>query len=111
MFYFYGIYIIICVVGSENIKTVVLDEADEILSRGFKDQICDILPMLPENIQIMILSATMPYDVSEFTTKYMVDPVKIIVKKEEKTLEGIRQFYVLIEREVNENTSNSIIRN
>ena len=55
---------------------------------------------MPQNIQVILLSATMPSDVLEVTTKFMNDPVKILVKKEELTLEGIRQFYVTVEREV-----------
>jgi translation initiation factor 4A len=85
---------------SKNIKMFVLDEADEMLSRGFKEQIYDVFTTMPQNIQVILLSATMPGDVLEVTTKFMNDPIKILVKKEELTLEGIRQFYVTVEREV-----------
>lgn len=78
----------------------VLDEADEMLSRGFKEQIYDVFTTMPQDIQVILLSATMPSDVLEVTTKFMNDPIKILVKKEELTLEGIRQFYVTVEREV-----------
>jgi translation initiation factor 4A len=84
---------------SKSIKMFVLDEADEMLSRGFKEQIYDVFTTMPQNIQVILLSATMPSDVLEVTTKFMNDPVKILVKKEELTLEGIRQFYVTVERE------------
>jgi translation initiation factor 4A len=84
---------------SKSIKMFVLDEADEMLSRGFKEQIYDVFTTMPQNIQVILLSATMPGDVLEVTTKFMNDPVKILVKKEELTLEGIRQFYVTVERE------------
>jgi len=84
---------------SKSIKMFVLDEADEMLSRGFKEQIYDVFTTMPQNIQVVLLSATMPSDVLEVTTKFMNDPVKILVKKEELTLEGIRQFYVTVERE------------
>jgi len=77
----------------------VLDEADEMLSRGFKEQIYDVFTTMPQNIQVILLSATMPSDVLDVTSKFMNDPVKILVKKEELTLEGIRQFYVTVERE------------
>ena len=70
------------------------------LSRGFKEQIYDVFTTMPQNIQVILLSATMPSEVLEVTTKFMNDPVKILVKKEELTLEGIRQFYVTVEREV-----------
>jgi len=86
--------------GNKNIKMFVLDEADEMLSRGFKEQIYDVFTTMPQNIQVILLSATMPSDVLDVTTKFMNDPIKILVKKEELTLEGIRQFYVTVEREV-----------
>ena len=49
--------------------------------------------------QVILLSATMPADVLEVTTKFMRDPIRILVKKEELTLEGIKQFYVDVEKE------------
>lgn len=51
-------------------------------------------------LQVVLLSATMPADVLEVTKKFMRDPVRILVKKEELTLEGIRQFYINVEKEV-----------
>uniref|UniRef100_A0A4W4FRW0 RNA helicase n=1 Tax=Electrophorus electricus TaxID=8005 RepID=A0A4W4FRW0_ELEEL len=81
------------------IKMFVLDEADEMLSRGFKDQIYEIFQKLSTNIQVVLLSATMPAEVLDVTTKFMREPVRILVKKEELTLEGIKQFYINVERE------------
>jgi len=83
----------------DNIRQFVLDEADEMLSRGFKDQIYDVFRNLPTTTQVILLSATMPADVLEVTKKFMRDPVRILVKKEELTLEGIRQFYVAVDKE------------
>jgi translation initiation factor 4A len=80
-------------------KLFVLDEADEMLSRGFTDQIYDIFRKLPENVQVGLFSATMPEDVLEMTGKFMNDPKRILVKRDELTLEGIKQFYVATERE------------
>ncbi|MXQ95973.1 hypothetical protein E5288_WYG020284 [Bos mutus] len=77
----------------------VLDEADEMLSRGFKDQIYEIFQKLNTSIQVVLLSATVPTDVLEVTKKFMRDPIRILVKKEELTLEGIKQFYINVERE------------
>ena len=77
----------------------VLDEADEMLSRGLKDQIYGIFQKPNSNIQVVLLSATMSSDVLEVTNKFMRDPIRILVKKEELTLEGIRQFYINVERE------------
>merc|ERR1712212_21446 len=81
------------------IKQFVLDEADEMLSRGFKDQIYDVFRHLNQETQVILLSATMPDEVLEVTSRFMRDPIRILVKKEELTLEGIRQFYISVERE------------
>lgn len=83
----------------DSIKQFFLDEADEMLSRGFKDQIYDIFKFLPESVQVCLFSATMPLDVLEVTQRFMRDPVRILVKKDELTLEGIKQFYIAVERE------------
>jgi translation initiation factor 4A len=82
-----------------SLVTFVLDEADEMLSRGFKDQIYDIFKTLPPNVQVCLFSATMAPEILDLTTKFMRDAVRILVKKDELTLEGIRQFYVAIEKE------------
>ncbi|KAJ8660026.1 ATP-dependent RNA helicase eIF4A [Lichtheimia ornata] len=83
----------------EKIKMFVLDEADEMLSRGFKDQIYDVFQLLPGSTQVVLLSATMPSDVLEVTTKFMREPVRILVKRDELTLEGIKQFYIAVDKE------------
>mmetsp|Transcript_100386 Transcript_100386/g.288384 ORF Transcript_100386/g.288384 Transcript_100386/m.288384 type:complete len:392 (+) Transcript_100386:106-1281(+) len=83
----------------DDLLTFVLDEADEMLSRGFKDQIYDIFKCLPPNIQVCLFSATMAPEILDLTSKFMRDAVRILVKKDELTLEGIRQFYVAIEKE------------
>jgi translation initiation factor 4A len=84
---------------TNNIKMFVLDEADEMLSRGFKEQIYDVFQLLPGSTQVVLLSATMPGEVLEVTKKFMRDPVRILVKRDELTLEGIKQFYVSVEKE------------
>ncbi|RUS12659.1 P-loop containing nucleoside triphosphate hydrolase protein, partial [Jimgerdemannia flammicorona] len=84
---------------TDHIKMFVLDEADEMLSRGFKEQIYDVFQLLPPNTQVVLLSATMPPDVLEVTTKFMRDPIRILVKRDELTLEGIKQFYIAVEKE------------
>ena len=84
---------------SETIRQFVLDEADEMLSRGFKDQIYEVFRLLPASIQVILLSATMPIEVLEVTQKFMRDPIRILVKRDELTLEGIKQFYIAVERE------------
>ncbi|KFM75183.1 Eukaryotic initiation factor 4A-I, partial [Stegodyphus mimosarum] len=84
---------------TDHIRIFVLDEADEMLSRGFKDQIYDVFKTLNSSTQVILLSATMPADVLDVTKQFMRDPVRILVKKEELTLEGIKQFYIAVDRE------------
>jgi len=84
---------------TESMKMFVLDEADEMLSRGFKNQIYDVFRRLPQNIQVILLSATMPVEVLEVTKRFMREPINILVKKEELTLEGIKQFHIQVEKE------------
>jgi len=124
----------------DYIKMFVLDEADEMLSRGFKDQVCihtgfqvslhclfrdlralswlflffeflfliiffpgcqiyDIFQLLPSKVQVGVFSATMPPEALEITRKFMNKPVRILVKRDELTLEGIKQFYVNVDKE------------
>lgn len=87
------------VLHTNSIRVFVLDEADEMLSRGFKDQIHDVFMMLPRDVQVILLSATMPADVLEVSKYFMRNPVRILVKRDELTLEGIKQFYVNVEKE------------
>ncbi|KAG1681135.1 hypothetical protein FOA52_015577 [Chlamydomonas sp. UWO 241] len=81
------------------IKTLILDEADEMLAKNFKDQIYDIYRYLPPETQILVVSATLPAEVLEMTNKFMTDPIRVLVKRDELTLEGIKQFFVAVERE------------
>eukprot|EP00536_Pseudo-nitzschia_multiseries_P000840 jgi/Psemu1/62851/estExt_Genemark1.C_100177 len=82
-----------------RLKAMILDEADEMLSRGFKEQIYDIYRFLPPSCQVVLMSATLPSTVLEMTRKFMNDPIKILVKRDELTLEGIQQFFVAVEKE------------
>ncbi|KAL4135797.1 hypothetical protein QTP88_007385 [Uroleucon formosanum] len=84
---------------TRNIKTLVLDEADEMLNKGFKEQIYDVYRFLPPATQVILLSATLPHEILEMTNKFMTDPIRILVKRDELTLEGIKQFFVAVERE------------
>ena len=84
---------------TRNIKTLVLDEADEMLNQGFKEQIYDVYRYLPPQIQVLVISATLPKEVLEMTQKFMTEPIRVLVKRDELTLEGIKQFFVAVERE------------
>ncbi|CEG64572.1 Putative ATP-dependent RNA helicase eIF4A [Rhizopus microsporus] len=85
--------------NTTHMKLFILDEADEMLSRGFKDQIYDVFQLLPNETQVVLLSATMPAEVLEVTKKFMREPVRILVKRDELTLEGIKQFYIAVDKE------------
>lgn len=78
----------------------VLDEADEMLNEGFTEQVYKVFQKVPNDVQVILLSATMPPNVLDVTKKFMRDPIEILIKKEELTLEGIRQFYIDVQKDV-----------
>jgi len=84
---------------TRNIKMLILDEADEMLNRGFREQIYDVYRYLPPATQVILVSATLTNDVLQMTKKFMSDPIRILVKRDELTLEGIKQFFVAVEKE------------
>jgi ATP-dependent RNA helicase len=84
---------------TRDIKMLVIDEADEMLNKGFKEQIYDIYRYLPPTTQVVLVSATLPQEVLDMTKKFMNEPVRILVKRDELTLEGIKQFFVAVEKE------------
>jgi translation initiation factor 4A len=83
-----------------NVNMIVLDEADEMLSAGFNDQIYNIFQYMPSEIQVVLFSATMPPDLYNLTEKFMRTPVNIQVKAEQLTLEGIQQHYIALDDDV-----------
>jgi translation initiation factor 4A len=84
-------------INTKFIKLLILDEADEMLSAGFKEQIYNIFNFLGNDVQVGLFSATLPVEIQAITEKFMRDPVKILVKTESITLEGIKQYYVALE--------------
>ena len=82
---------------TDDTKLFVLDEADEMLQVGFEDQVRDVIRYLPETVQCSLFSATMPKDVLDLSKKFMRDPIKILVKADQLTLEGIKQYYVALD--------------
>ena len=86
-------------INAKKIKVIVLDEADEMLSSGFKEQIYSIFQFLESNVQIALFSATLPLEIQSIAGKFMRNPVEILVKTESVTLEGIQQYYVAIEND------------
>ena len=84
-------------VKTQGVKTLVLDEADEMLSRGFKDQIYNIFQCMREDLQVVLFSATIPDEILKLTRTFMRDPVEITVKRETLNLEGIQQYFVALQ--------------
>jgi len=83
----------------DHLKLFVLDEADEMLGRGFQDQIKEIFKLIPGDVQIALFSATMPPEILALTKDFMRNPATILVKNEELTLDGIKQFYIAIDKD------------
>ncbi len=84
-------------ISGKTLKLVVIDEADEMLSSGFKDQVYKIFQYFNNDIQVALFSATLPPDIFYITEKFMRDPIKIKVKTEMLTLDGISQFFVALD--------------
>ncbi|KAG0307095.1 translation initiation factor eIF4A [Dissophora globulifera] len=84
---------------TDSIKMFILDEADEMLSQGFKDYIYELFLRLPQSRQVILLSATLSIEVMEVSNKFMKDPIRITMKNNELSLEGIKQFHIQVEKE------------
>jgi translation initiation factor 4A len=87
-------------IQGSSVHMLVLDEADEMLSTGFNDQIYNIFQYMPSDIQVVLFSATMPPELYSLTEKFMRSPVNIQVKAEQLTLEGIQQHYIALDDDV-----------
>ena len=87
------------VIDGSSLKMIVIDEADEMLSEGFKDQLYDIFQHFSKKIQVLLFSATLPDNISVITSQFMKTPVSITVKAEQLTLEGISQYFVAVEND------------
>lgn len=79
-------------INETHIHTLIIDEADEMLSFGFKNQVRTIFNYLSKDVQVALFSATMPPEIVEVTNKFMINPIQILVKNEKLNLKGISQF-------------------
>ena len=84
-------------ISSKKIKLVILDEADEMLSAGFKEQVYNIFQYFSNTIQVALVSATLPESINAIVDKIMRNPIRISVKREMLTLEGISQYYIAVD--------------
>ncbi len=76
-----------------SVKIAILDEADEMLSMGFREDIDEIFSHIPRQRQTVLFSATMSEEILEITNLYMTDPTVIRVMRKELTVEGIDEYY------------------
>lgn len=86
-------------IRGRNFKLAILDEADEMLSSGFKDQVYNIFQHFNNNIQVALFSATLPASIYNITDKIMRNPVRINVAAEKLSLEGIKQYYIAVDND------------
>lgn len=77
-----------------NLKTLVLDEADEMLDMGFIEDIEKIVEQAPEGRQTLLFSATMPQQIMKLANKFMHEPVTVKIKSKELTADTVEQYYV-----------------
>lgn len=84
---------------ARDLDFMIIDEADEMLSSGFKEQVYNIFQFLKSEVQVALYSATLPPDVQELAGKFMREPERILVKSEALTLEGIKQYFVAVEND------------
>jgi len=83
-----------------HLKLVIIDEVDEMLNKGFREQLYTIFQYnLPENVQIGLFSATLPDDIIELSHTFMNNPVNILLQKDQQTLEGIKQYYIIVKND------------
>lgn len=83
----------------DGLKMIVLDEADEMLSMGFREDIETILEDTPEDRQTLLFSATMPPEIMQLTDTYQKDPDVVMVNPKQPTVENIQQYYYEVPRD------------
>ena len=84
------------VVKLENVHTVILDEADEMLNMGFVDDINDILSHVPEDRKMLLFSATMPPEIAKIAAKYMKNPQEFVIGTKNTGAENVRHIYYMV---------------
>ena len=80
----------------DNLKTIVLDEADEMLNMGFREDIESVLAQIPEERQTVLFSATMPPAILAITKQYQKEPVLVQIQSAHRTVDAIAQFSVSV---------------
>ena len=84
------------VVKLEDVHTVILDEADEMLNMGFLDSINEILDHVPDNRKMLMFSATMPKEIARIASKYMHNPQEFVVGTRNEGAANVRHVYYMV---------------
>ena len=84
------------VVSLQDVHTVILDEADEMLNMGFLDSIDEILSHVPEDRKMLMFSATMPTEIAKIAKKYMKDPVEFVVGNRNEGAKNVKHIYYMV---------------
>lgn len=92
-------------IRGSDVKMIVLDEADEMLSAGFKEQVYNIFNFMSSSVQVCLFSATLPEELHVLAANFLRNPVKILVKSEQLTLEGIVQHLIALENDSHKYTT------
>jgi translation initiation factor 4A len=88
-------------ISTDFIKILIMDEADELLSGGFINQIQSIIQSIPSTTQVALFSATIPENIRPIIENiFQTPPIEILVKQDELTLEGISQYYVALNDDI-----------
>ena len=84
------------VVKLDDVHTVILDEADEMLNMGFLDDIKEILAHVPEDRKMLMFSATMPKEIADISRQFMHDPVEFVVGNRNEGAKNVRHIYYMV---------------
>lgn len=88
------------IINYENIKLIIIDEADDVLSTGFRKQVKKIFSFIPKESQVALVSATIPQEMSNlFDAILKPDFISILIKDEQLTLDGINQYYINLDEQ------------
>jgi superfamily II DNA/RNA helicase len=87
-------------ISTRMMKMLIIDEADEMLSFSFQDQIKSIIQSVPPTTQVCLFSATVTDEMMDMTSKFMNNPQRILIEKENLTLSGIKQFYINVQNDL-----------
>jgi translation initiation factor 4A len=85
--------------NTKHMRLFVMDEADDMLSTGFKEQIYNIFQFFPSSVQVALFSATIPTDVMDLTKRFLIDPIKITMRNEQLNLDCIQQYYIALQND------------